>query len=465
MSLRLRLLVVVTLAGIALGIAIATVVQLTDARASLAIGEAEKSDQLALSRLGSPPHPTDHEAARAQARLAMGPVVETRGGYCWPSGEFVEEMSASFRDQPPGPPPPGHGDRGPGPPPKTRAALETMCKAQAPEVAQQNLQIHGQITVLQVRAIGDGVAAFAMRIVPGGEAESRWPPGVIALTLLTLVMIAITVHALISIRRGARVLTTAVGLLESDLRTEVAVPSVPELATIAVGLRGMAHRLAAAREREVALERQVAHGKRMVSLGHLVAGISHEIRNPLTGVRLLLDGIARREGDPRTREEVDLALREVARLDKLVASTLGVARDTEITLLQLDLAALVDERISVAAAHARTRSVTLIRRGTGSQLADREALVRVLDNLVRNAIDASPEGGTVDVAIDERTIDVIDRGPGVAAPEGLFEPFVTTKPDGTGLGLWMSLALAEARGGTLRYRRQDAMTHFTIELG
>lgn len=436
MSLRNRLLIVAALAGVALGIAIATVLRLSDASKSLGLDEAHRSNEAALARLAAN-HPTK-DSARALAKEAVDPVPDTHGGYCWADGTIVEATSGG--GGPPGPPPGMRGDR---PPEPIREALASLCA----DGGEARVAFHG-ITRLEVRVLGDGVSAFAMRAVP--SAETSGSPWLAALALLTVAIVAIAVFTLIPLRRSARVLNDAFDKLATDLRADIGKPSVSELASVAVGLRSLATRLADARVRERDLERQVAHTKRMASLGALVAGISHEIRNPLTGVKLVLDQIGR-DGH---RDEVDLALREVARLDKLVVSCLGVARDAEITRVDIDLGKLVDERIAIAGGR-------VTRTGTGTHAWDREALIRILDNLIRNAREASDD---VEVVIARDQIDVVDRGAGVPDESKLFEPFVTSKADGTGLGLWMSLALAEARGGTIRYRRADGRTHFTLSL-
>jgi signal transduction histidine kinase len=119
---------------------------------------------------------------------------------------------------------------------------------------------------------------------------------------------------------------------------------------------------------------------------------------------------------------------------------------------------------------ARTRNVTLTLRGEADVLANDDALTRVIDNLVRNAIEASPENGEVTITLTkiERTVelDVDDRGPGVPKEREaeMFEPFFTTKPEGTGLGLWHSRSLVESLGGSLGYVRDGDRTRFIVTL-
>ncbi|HEY1817749.1 MAG TPA: HAMP domain-containing sensor histidine kinase [Kofleriaceae bacterium] len=491
MSLRSRLLVVATLAIVALATAIVTVLQLVDDRASRELAEAHSSDHAALAALAAGGGRGTHDDLRVRAAAIFAPIADTRGGYCWSDGSFVESASIGVRGlppddfgdngAPPGPPPdrggppprhdgpppdhgPPHGHDGPLPPP-VRAALEIACKsAISGATVDRDVVDRGEVFAFAVRGIEPGVAAFAIRTVSTPR-DTRWPPALGVIALATLLVIALNLHALVQLRRGAAQLADALARLEVDPRAVIERPATRELADVAGGVQKLAGRLADARARELELERERNHARRMSSLGHLVAGIAHEVRNPLTGIKLLLDGIRRREGDAKTKTDVDTALREVARLDKLVAACLGVARDSGVERTELELGGLVDERLAVLGAHAGARGVKLVRRGSSTRLADRDAIVRIVDNLVRNAIDASPDGAAIEVAIDGATIDVIDCGPGVPEGQILFEPFVTSKPDGTGLGLWMSLALAEARGGTLRYRRADGMTHFTVELG
>jgi signal transduction histidine kinase len=97
-------------------------------------------------------------------------------------------------------------------------------------------------------------------------------------------------------------------------------------------------------------------------------------------------------------------------------------------------------------------------------------MARALDNLLRNAVEASPEGATVQATVHDDgmvlSIRVEDRGPGV--PPGrageLFEPFFTTKPEGTGLGLAISRAIARAHGGDVVYGRNGDATHFELTI-
>ena len=251
---------------------------------------------------------------------------------------------------------------------------------------------------------------------------------------------------------------------------ESGLAAAAELARIAQGQSTLVGDLEQARWRERALERDLARGKRLAGLGRVVAGVAHEVRNPITGIKLTLDGLLRRGLDERGSRDVKICLEEIGRLDRVVGSLLLVSRSGIEQKADLELSRLVDERLRQAQAAAAERGVELSRRGTALAPCNADTIIRVVDNLVRNAIDASPQGGRVRVLLeadpDEARIVVEDRGAGVpAAREGeLFEPFFTLKPDGTGLGLFMSRALVTAQGGRLTYAHRDSSTLFTVAL-
>jgi signal transduction histidine kinase len=108
--------------------------------------------------------------------------------------------------------------------------------------------------------------------------------------------------------------------------------------------------------------------------------------------------------------------------------------------------------------------------GDGAAEADAESVARAVDNLLRNAVEASPAGGTVALRVaqtaDGVEVCVEDRGSGVepARVSELFEPFFTTKSEGTGLGLAISRAIARAHGGDLTYARSGEVTRFSLSL-
>jgi signal transduction histidine kinase len=117
---------------------------------------------------------------------------------------------------------------------------------------------------------------------------------------------------------------------------------------------------------------------------------------------------------------------------------------------------------------AKERRVAIGVKGAARAAVEADAVARALDNLLRNAVEASPEGGAVEVEIAsegaEARITVSDAGAGVDDKRRgeLFEPFFTTKPDGSGLGLALSRAVAVAHGGSVLYSREASRTRFTL---
>jgi signal transduction histidine kinase len=246
-------------------------------------------------------------------------------------------------------------------------------------------------------------------------------------------------------------------------------PPVPELADLADHIAGLAEALASAQEDRERLGTELAQRDRLAALGRVAAGIAHEVRNPLASIKLRVDLGRQRAGTPpQLAQELASVSEEVTRLDRLVADLLVVAGRRKGPRAATALGSLVQRRVGLLLPWADEHGVRLEVSGDATCELDADAVARAVDNLIRNAVEASPPDASVDVTVLEGEgavcVRVMDHGAGVdeARLAELFEPFFTTKPEGTGLGLALSRAVAAAHGGTLTYARHAGVTCFEL---
>lgn len=313
--------------------------------------------------------------------------------------------------------------------------------------------------------------AWASANVPAEPAG--WRVGVLLLALASLVMAIASLHTLFVFGGGASSLRQSLVALAQDLRAPVVRPRLRELAEVAKGIESFAADLVRARDEREELMRALVDRERLASLGRVATGIAHEVRNPLAAMKLRVD-LARMAPDLSPELARDLAgiTDEVARLDALVSDLLVAGGRTIGERTPVDLGTLACGRAELLAPWALEKRVTISVSVSGNVTAsiDAGAIARVIDNLLRNAVEASPASSTVDVTVadqpDRARVVVSDAGHGVPpeATARLFELFFTTKAGGTGLGLALSRAIAIAHGGGLSYDRTKGKTHFTLEI-
>jgi signal transduction histidine kinase len=187
----------------------------------------------------------------------------------------------------------------------------------------------------------------------------------------------------------------------------------------------------------------------------MLAGIAHEVRNPLGAMALYAGALADDLSGRPEAAHVARIRQELGGLSRLVEEFLDFARHRPLDVEPVDGARLAEEVRELCLPLAEAGGVALAAGGAGAFLADRHLLRRAALNLVRNAIEASPRGAVValdvEAAGDVVALTVLDRGPGLpaAARARLYEPFSTTKPGGTGLGLALARQAALAHGGAL----------------
>jgi signal transduction histidine kinase len=317
-----------------------------------------------------------------------------------------------------------------------------------------------------------GFVFASQRVVAGHETRSLRVV-VVALALLALALVVGALRTLAAVERGVGSLRRSLEALEKDLTAPVAKPALRELDDVASGISSLAAALDRAQRQREQLTRDHGERERLAALGRVAAGIAHEVRNPLAAMKLRTD-LLRASGDttPAVAHDLEDISSEIARLDRLVSDLLVVAGRRPGPLSEVDLGVLVGKRVALLAPWAEGRGVALTAQGSAKATVDADALARAVDNLLRNAVEASAAGGSVEAAVERAPggparIAVVDHGPGVppARREELFEPFFTTKPEGTGLGLALARAVASAQGGTLTYERDGDATRFTLVLG
>jgi signal transduction histidine kinase len=205
-----------------------------------------------------------------------------------------------------------------------------------------------------------------------------------------------------------------------------------------------------------AKNRELARKNRLADLGQMASHIAHEVRNNLVPLTLYLSLLRRRIQDDRGSLEVlDKVEASFAELDVTVNDLLHFTQDRDPQLQTFALRPLVEDVASSLAPQFAAQQIgTFIEVAETLEVtADRSMLRRVLLNLVLNALDAMPNGGTLTLwaACGKQGVElkVIDSGPGLSeeAWYHAFEPFFTTKPGGTGLGLAIVHRIAEVHGG------------------
>jgi len=316
----------------------------------------------------------------------------------------------------------------------------------------------------------EGVTAWTMtRVFTGqGTGYTRLLGGLGVLLASVLASAGWTTHLLLTWSRKLGKVEEAVEQHEGLDPPLLELTGERELDRIIASFNAAASKIRTMRREAEALSAQVAASERLAALGRVAAGIAHEIRNPIAAMRLKAEN-ALLSDDARRRAALEMVLGQIGRLDALLRDLLTLTHRSEPRWQRVGVSGLLSATAVLHRDMADKHGVRLL--VTAPAVAwplDPDRIRRALDNLVLNAIQSMPSGGTVTIAAGEMNgalhLRVTDDGPGLPAEvrRHLFEPFVTERADGTGLGLSIVKEIALAHGGTVTYRPENPGSTFEL---
>ncbi len=274
----------------------------------------------------------------------------------------------------------------------------------------------------------------------------------------------------ISLKDAASGLDREVGMV--DLGPSDDLPALQEhVERVASRIRQVLDELEQAR-------RETMLADRLAAIGEMAAGVAHELRNPLTSVKLLMqtaaDGLP---GQTLTDEHIHVVLEQVIRMENTIQGLLDFGRPPQMQKIHHDLRDTLRRAMNLVEGYAKQQGVVVHQECSNTPLlvnGDPEQLHQVFVNLLLNGVESMPEGGELRIEIPRVDAECLvgrvsfcDDGVGISETimPRLFEPFVTSKERGTGLGLAISRRIVEQHGGTLTAaNRKPCGALFTVEL-
>ena len=218
--------------------------------------------------------------------------------------------------------------------------------------------------------------------------------------------------------------------------------------------------------------------EKLEALGTMAAGMAHEIKNPLSSIKVLSRLLSDRFDDEEYRKRfLEIMPKEISRMDRIVESMLGYVRASDLKVEKVDLKNLLEESMEFMEEQFKSRKIKVSVKAKGDLKisADTQKLFQMLLNLLQNAACAMEEGGELKIDIsriknvsgDMAELVIADNGCGISKEDlkNIFDPFFTTRYGGTGLGLTVVHGIIESHGGSIDVESKEGTgTVFTIKI-
>lgn len=229
-----------------------------------------------------------------------------------------------------------------------------------------------------------------------------------------------------------------------------------------IGLLIVLHDLSAVKK----LEDHVRRSDKLAALGTMAAGMAHEIKNPLSSMKVLTQLMEKRFDEPEYRQKFsEIMPKEIGRIDKIVESLLGYARTNSPKIEQVQINEVIDESLNFLNEKIKKNNISAVVNANEIPAiwGDSQHFLQVFVNLILNAVQSMPDGGRLNIStnfnVETNEINIIVKDTGCGIPKEdiayLFDPFFTTKYEGTGLGLTIVHGIIDAHNGRIEVESEN----------
>jgi signal transduction histidine kinase len=259
-----------------------------------------------------------------------------------------------------------------------------------------------------------------------------------------------------------------VNISRGDFAQEIDINTQDEIGNLAQSFNEMSRQLFLTRERMEAANKKLIQAEKLASIGRISAGIAHEIRNPLTSVKLNIQKVNESDNlDEVDKEHLDISQEGIGHIENFIKELLNFTRVSELHPDRFSIEEIIDESIKMIKGTLRLKKIQLekdFQDHLPRMLVDGDRLRQVFLNILHNAYEAVPEAGKIKIFLSRKKdpegrsvkIEISDNGSGIPEKdwETIFEPFYTTKTTGIGLGLANARKIVEQHKGSIHVKKK-----------